>query len=283
MEALTGRHGKRKRIGIASGSEWSQTHLDFFRIRVQTERNFEPFFESRPPNLGEFTGLTKEILSTDLSRVNALMKIKWSEFTHHEASRFIKYLLAATKTHTNTESVVDDLSRSILECFDYDAGDLGIYTHGELRLEMCGSNTSAKPDVCIETSVQTIKLLVQEDKSYRMCDNSDPEPQVIAEAIAAFQENNRIRRKLDLPLESSQRVPCITMAGSYPTFYLFTVTSELADAVKTGEEPTMETKIYRYKIPTRITPVGDTMLDNQARLEVFQCYHAFRKFVVPFS
>jgi hypothetical protein len=38
----------------------------------------------------------------------------------------------------------------------------------------------------------TIKLLVQEDKSYQVATRVNPEAQVVAEAIAAFQENNRI-------------------------------------------------------------------------------------------
>ncbi|KAH9169956.1 hypothetical protein EDB89DRAFT_1980814 [Lactarius sanguifluus] len=53
-------------------------------------------------------------------------------------------------------------------------------------------NRHAKTDVCI-VDQNEILLLVQEDK--RHMDSSDPEPQLIAEAIAAFAANNRTRQQ----------------------------------------------------------------------------------------
>jgi hypothetical protein len=49
----------------------------------------------------------------------------------------------------------------------------------------------AKTDVCILDVDSKLLLLVQEDKSH--ISPADPEPQLIAEAIAVFQENNRKR------------------------------------------------------------------------------------------
>lgn len=152
---------------------------------------------------------------------------------------------------------------------------------------MCGARTYAKPDLCIETSKLTIKLLVQEDKNYIVSTsnnlmNTNPEAQVIAEAIAAFQENNRINEKFDIPINKEQLIPCITMVGTYPIFYLFNVTKELADAVKNGEEPTKITYIKRYKIDMQSIPLGDAMLIKKHKLNIIKCYIALRKFVVNF-
>ncbi|KAJ7784170.1 hypothetical protein B0H16DRAFT_1257318, partial [Mycena metata] len=59
-----------------------------------------------------------------------------------------------------------------------------------LPLFIWGSNCSAQTDVCILDSTN-ILLLVQVDKQLK--NGHDPEPQVIAEAIAAFQCNNFTR------------------------------------------------------------------------------------------
>ena len=62
-----------------------------------------------------------------------------------------------------------------------------------------------------------ILLLMQEDR--RHMGGSDPEPQVVAEAIAAFHNNNETRvRALDLPPLLRKVIPCVTMNRTMPTF-----------------------------------------------------------------
>jgi len=77
---------------------------------------------------------------------------------------------------------------------------------------------------------------VQEDKG--LTSVKDPEPQVIAEAIAAFALNNKVRQdSLGLPPLSSITFPTITMVGTNPNFYKITVTAELSAAVQQGAYP----------------------------------------------
>ena len=64
---------------------------------------------------------------------------------------------------------------------------------------------------------------------------TNPEAQAIAEAIAAFQDNNKIRLNFDRAIKTSQIIPCITMLGTYLTFYLSNITQELAEAVRNGD------------------------------------------------
>ena len=213
--------------------------LKFLKIKVVPERNFELFFNENPStNLSESIG---HIVNLDLSSADILETIDWNTIKSKQLSIFAKQVLAVTKTHKNLESAVDDLARTLFEIMDYDTIDLSIHTREELKLDMCGTRTSAKPDLCIETSRLTIKLLVQEDNymisTSKNLMNTNPEAQVIAEAIAAFQENNKINARFDEPLSDGQLITCITMQGTYPTFYLFNVTKELADAIKNGEEP----------------------------------------------
>ena len=60
-------------------------------------------------------------------------------------------------------------------------------------------------------------LLVQEDKTHT--NPSDPEAQLVADTIAAFQENNmkRVNGLFLEPLEM-QMIPGITMVGTFPRF-----------------------------------------------------------------
>ena len=86
-----------------------------------------------------------------------------------------------------------------------------------------------------------ILLVLQENYSNR----SDPQPQAIAEAIAAYQENNMRRRHLHLPPLNTMTIPCITMVGTCPTFYLVPVTQELSEAVVAGRWPKVETMVLK--------------------------------------
>ncbi|KIJ91193.1 hypothetical protein K443DRAFT_29646, partial [Laccaria amethystina LaAM-08-1] len=73
----------------------------------------------------------------------------------------------------------------------------------------------------------------------------DPEGQVVAQAIAVFQFNNRKRGEYGLPLLETMTIPCITMAGTRPTFYLVPVTRELSNAVLLGEYPLTQTRVLK--------------------------------------
>ena len=98
---------------------------------------------------------------------------------------------------------------------------------------MCGAQTHAKSDVCVVDRNREIFLLVQEDKSH--LEEADPEPQLIAEAIAAFQYNNSRLQRIGLHPIQAKTFPGITMIGSTPTFYKINVTQDLVDAVETAQ------------------------------------------------
>ncbi|KJA27006.1 hypothetical protein HYPSUDRAFT_35522 [Hypholoma sublateritium FD-334 SS-4] len=80
-----------------------------------------------------------------------------------------------------------------------------------------------------------------------LSNRTDAESQVIAEAIAAFQFmiNNQKREERDLAGLAAMTIPCITMSGTRPTFYLVPVTPELSTAVIGGVYPATETKVLK--------------------------------------
>lgn len=72
---------------------------------------------------------------------------------------------------------------------------------------------------------------------------TNTEAEVVAAAIAAFQHNNSKRRSHGLAPLEAMTIPCITMAGTRPTFYLVPVTTALSEAVITGQYPAAQMRV----------------------------------------
>lgn len=97
---------------------------------------------------------------------------------------------------------------------------------------------------------------------------------MIAEAIAAFVENNRLRR----PPLAQETIYAITMVGTRPIFYKIPVTQALVDDLVTAQYPAQPTVVQRL-----VPPVPDPsayMRHGMNRLVdrriVFQCLEAMR-------
>jgi hypothetical protein len=143
---------------------------------------------------------------------------------------------------------------------------------------MCGQQVYAKTDVCIMDINSELLLLVQEDKSH--INPADPEPQLVAEAIAAFQSNNlnRVNNLLVDPLQK-QVFPGITMVGTFPRFYKIEVTTNLDMCIRGGTYPTTKMTVERHtpRVPRRRSD-GMRLLDNC--IHVLWCYEGFKQFVL---
>ena len=116
-----------------------------------------------------------------------------------------------------------------------------------------------------------VLMLLQEDRT-----PVDAEAQVIAQAIAAFQANNRVRTDACLNPLDRMVFPCITMVGTYPKFYLVPVTMGLSDCVSEGSPPFQRTIVLRH-IP--MVSIRESMVLLEDRKKIIQCFEAFRKFV----
>ncbi|KAJ6464346.1 hypothetical protein C8R45DRAFT_1219869 [Mycena sanguinolenta] len=121
-----------------------------------------------------------------------------------------------------------------------------------LPIFTCGSTCRAQTGVCVLDSNDMILLLVS-----RSDNDLDPEPPVIAKAIAAFQHNNSIReRKLHLPVLDQMVFPAMTMSGTCPTFYKVTVSAALNNAVKMG---LFRWELRLYTVTSRGSPIVITV------------------------
>jgi hypothetical protein len=72
-------------------------------------------------------------------------------------------------------------------------------------------------------------------------------------------------------------IPCITMFGTNPTFYLVPVTRELSDAVKTAQYPTSETRVLKcVTVATHPRRLSDGMADTEFRKLALKRFLAFK-------
>jgi hypothetical protein len=247
-----------------SGSDWGSNELAAYNINVQ-EQDQALLFGG---NLPEYTGPEGFVQHED--RVHGL---------DAPSLALIKRLDLAMKVMEGEETAVDDFAAELLRAMGYETEDTAVRTRKNIRLTMCGELVFAKADVCLLDVNSEIFLLVQEDKTH--INPSDPEAQLIAEAIGAFQENNaeRVNELFLKPLQT-QTIQGITMVGTFPRFYKITVTADLDRCVRFGEYPTAPTIVYRHtpRVPRRRSD-GMRPLDN--RKLVLRRYEGFKKFVFP--
>jgi len=210
-----------------SSGDWGHNELLAYHITITPIQAQEFFRQGADPSL---TGLDPALVDSPLDAIDV------SDDTY----RFLSYLDLAT--NAGQETAIDDFSREFLGIVGLDERGCVLRTHHIIPLSICGDiNKVAQTDVCLLDRRSTILLVLQADKT--AFDPSDPGPRVIAEAIAAYQHNNWRRACMGLSMLETMTVPCITMTGTHPTFYLVPVTKELSDGVITGRWPEVETEV----------------------------------------
>jgi hypothetical protein len=90
-------------------------------------------------------------------------------------------------------------------------------------------------------------LVVQEDKQHLELEPGDPKPQLIAEAIAAFQSNNACHQDiLGLPVLETKVIAGIMMTSTFPTFFKIPVTAKLIEADVLSLYPATPTVVHMH-------------------------------------
>ncbi|KIL60759.1 hypothetical protein M378DRAFT_187705 [Amanita muscaria Koide BX008] len=168
------------------------------------------------------------------------------------------------------ESAVNDFVAHLLRLLGYHEPNRHIRTRKDIPLYMCSADTHAKTDVCVIDRTSNILLL-----------ESHPEPQLIAEAIAAFQSHNNRLSRAGLPTVNATVIPGITMAGTAPTFYKVDITTALVNAVETGEYPSQATTVHKLIPPvqSRWDFERDGMRPLNNRAVILSCFEAFKQFL----
>ena len=106
----------------------------------------------------------------------------------------------------------------------------------------------------------------------------DPEPQLIAEAIAAFYEANRRRRQVGLSTIPATVFAGITLAGTAPTFYKIPITSDLLQSVTTAQFPSQKTIVHKFipPVPNMQYFLREGMVPLENRYICFQCFEGLK-------
>ena len=212
-----------------SGSDWTTNELIAYNITVTAQSPQEFFRRStEPPLVGVDSSLIDSAVDTDN--------------VPDDTFQYLTHLDLAT--NAGQESLIDDFSRETLRILGFSERGLALSTRYIIPLTICGDNRrTAQTDVCLLDRRSMILLILQGDKT--IFNSTQPEPQVIAEAIAAYQYNNEKRQTRGLPTLDAMTIPCIAMVGTRPTFYLVPVTQALSIAVVTGQYPEALTKVVK--------------------------------------
>ncbi|KAF8553244.1 hypothetical protein OG21DRAFT_1270405 [Imleria badia] len=245
-----------------SSHAWTQNQLRAFNIQVVEQSLPENFLKKQlppvpPGTLRHFSETMDRELAPD-----------------DETYQLLSYLDYEQKIEAlKVRSTVDNFMLTLLETMGYVSSRYSIVFGLPLPLITCGKNFSAEMDIGIRGEIGYL-LLVQ-----KAIGRKNPEPRLIAEAIAAYQENKIIREtELHLPTLNEITFPGITHVGTVPTFYKIKVTAELNDAVVDGTFRATPTVVYRHtpQLP-HSNREGMNSLDNRAK--ILQYYQAFKPFI----
>ncbi|KAJ7907129.1 hypothetical protein B0H13DRAFT_1618707 [Mycena leptocephala] len=253
-----------------SASDWTLNERLAYHIRVQAVPP-EVFFDLDPLANPSLDHLDQAFLTSPPGASGP-------EFSDSTVL-YLGYLSLAT-THESASSIAD-FARETLALLGFShRSRLILSTHYTIPLTICGSNTpTVQMAVCLLHRTATLVLLVLLTESKSESNTAivtDQHSHAVAAAIAAYQYNARTRE--DLGLEPLERmvIPCISMAGTRPTFYLVPVTAHLSTAVATGQYPARETVVSMCECVAGGDGMGTGMADTEYRRVALGRLLAFR-------
>jgi hypothetical protein len=245
-----------------SGSSWTQSDLTSYNITIVSQASLQ-FYGANLPTIAT--------LNLDPNLLNATVHAQGLAI---DTRRLLQYIDLSVYTFPKQESAIDDLSRELLRQLGFEALAYNsvLRTRHALPLWICHSKASAQTNVSlVQPQAEGNILLLQENKTGTS--DHDPEPQLIAEAIAAFQFNDAIRARRGLPPLPLMTFPCIVMVGSNLSFYTVPVTRDLSEAVRDGRYPILLTIVRKHEVTDN---AGMSMTELPFRRRVFRHYTAFR-------
>ncbi|KAF9519453.1 hypothetical protein BS47DRAFT_1288244 [Hydnum rufescens UP504] len=247
-----------------SGNDWTLNDLDSYHISLN---QIDPLMFFGMPDLPQ--PLVDQEL---LSNINA-------GAMQQDCHAVLITYLDVTMITQKGETAVDNFVVELFRVLGYVRRERIARTRADLSLLICGENRHTKTDVCIiDRSQNDILLLVQEDKKLELNEPANARAQLVAEAVAAFNENNAQREVAGLhPLV----MPGIVMVGTSPAFFKIPVTQTLSTHIRHGTYPEEETRVtYCYppiSRPSHRRTEGMKPLDN--RRQILRCYEAFKVIV----
>ena len=259
-------------IRSAKPDDWTQYELDFYGIGIETQNKHE-FFGSDGFSLPAAFLHTIASFTTTQDRENA---------EDRETRKLLHYFDLMLDPQVGQEAAVDNFAAQLLEKLGYDDDDDSdriIFIRRALPIVIGGVPYITQADVCVMDEFSQVLLILQNDKLSP--DLKDPEPQIVAKAIAAYGVNNKIRvTSLNRPPLPVITIPAISMVGTKLIFYKIIVTDGLSAAVQRGRREVMDTasRVVRC-IPVLPQPLGPGMRHLENRAEILACLAAFKNFM----
>ena len=254
---------------VKPGSDWTKNDLRAYNIKVVPE-NIAAFFGNAnlpPPTI------SPAILAHEMYPTAGLPT---------DDRLFFDLLDEVSAPPAESEkSAVDDFAVHLLRLLGYMESNRYFRTQKNIPLFMCSADTHAKADMCIMDRTSGILFLLQEDAQFLDIKGKDPEPQLIAGAIATFQSYSHRLSTLGLPTVNTVVIPGITMFGSAPTFYKIKISRTLVEAVELGKYPTQTTIVCKLIPPVQVLWdfQRDGMRPLNNRAVILSCFEAFKQFL----
>ncbi|KAM6502553.1 hypothetical protein JOM56_002530 [Amanita muscaria] len=247
-----------------SANDWTRNDLRAYNIVVSSQSPDE-FYGQPLPTVAALSNLDPYLLSATLDTQGLSI----------ETYRLLQYIDHASRANTGQESTINDFMKEILRLLGYEEKrNLLLRSHHAIPLLISGDpDQLAQTGTCLSQGSSTILLVVQEETTFSF---HDPEPKVIAAAIATFQYNNCTRAQLGQPELNLMTIPCIVITGTRPTFYLVPVTQELSTAVATSQYPISPTIVKQCVVVSNSHRRSEGMEIPEFRRLSLRHYIAFR-------
>ncbi|KAL4255531.1 hypothetical protein AB1N83_012714 [Pleurotus pulmonarius] len=159
---------------------------------------------------------------------------------HNSHAELITYMDLARIPDEGEPGVVD-FAVELFKTLRYAHRERVVRTRVDIPLLICGESTHVQTDVCIvDRSHNDILLLVQTGKRLENMDPDSARAQLVAAAVAAFNENNAQRDALGLQPMEDRVIPGTVMVGASPVFLQIPVTQNLFTPVRHGTYPAQE-------------------------------------------
>ena len=245
-----------------SSSDWTLDELKAYNVTISPTPP-DKFFSAPDPSLDH---IDPTILNSPLDDTDPSLSIVTSAYLNH-------LYLAARVTQ---ENYIDDFTTKTLNLLGFNGRHSLVVQHHTIPLSICGdTNHATQMDVCLLHTQFLVPLLLVKCKT--ISDRGSPRAQVVAQAIAAFQLSNQRRSIRDLPHLDTITIPCITMVGTRPTFYLVPVTETLSNAAISGQYPATRTEVLEcVTVPAHGWDADTEMEDTGYRKLALRRFLAFK-------
>ncbi|KAI9570713.1 hypothetical protein HD554DRAFT_2214926 [Boletus coccyginus] len=223
------------------GNRWGPCELHAFNIHIVHEQP-EQFFGHPLPPL-ETLDIPPAILNNQ----------KEPPGCTRAETEFFAHLEDATLYHPDECSFMNDFTAALLKLMKYDEQEQEhiIHSYDKIPFDMCGRQVTAKVDTCVmEWKRSRYILPIQRDQGHLSWSPGEPDAQLIAAAVAAFQVNNKSKFHMNVTPIPWAEIPGIVMASTgAPQLYKIPVTHELNEAIVFGWYLTEKTIVKRLVLP----------------------------------